>query len=196
MLHLLLDATSGAVRREALQALVGMLSNQSKLVPQIMRESINAWLQSQDARRAAAKTAVSEDSAADFSAKAQKIGHVLAVLFASPATSRDRETETAALADRAVDFLVLAHHPSISEEAQVSWISLVQHAGLDPEAVVAERQEQVLKVIWDNAGLPPKVSNAHKISGPQRSSFNRMLALPQRRTAQSRLCHSFAQLST
>lgn len=158
MLHLLLDATSGSVRREALQALVSMLSKQSKLVTQIMRESITSWLQSQDTRRVAAKTAVSEDSAGDFSAKAQKIGHVLAVLFAPPSASKDKEAESAALADRAVDFLVLAHHPSISEEAQVSWISLVQHAGLDPEAVVAERQEQVLKVIWDNAGLPPKVS--------------------------------------
>ena len=150
-MYLILEAKDASVRHEALEAPRRLARAQPKLVTQLYREGLVSWLHGQDAHQLASKRPASDEEES-FSSKAQKIGQLLSALLASTAVDQ------MALGDRAVDFLVIAHHPEISEEARVSWISLLQAAGLDPATVVMDRQEQVSKVIWDAAGAPPKVS--------------------------------------
>jgi hypothetical protein len=68
--------------------------------------------------------------------------------------------DKAVLADLAVDFLVVAHHPEVS--AEVSWVTLVQGAGLDPATIAAEQSTRILESLWATAGAPPVVRHSDR----------------------------------
>lgn len=154
LLHLITSAKDSAVRQESLAVPGRLASTQPHVVSNIVRDAVLAWLRTQDAHRSAALTTVVEETNSS-SSQAQKIGQLLHTIF-SPAHNDERDV----LAERAVDFLVPTHHPEMTEKAQISWISLVQGIGLDPADLLTERKEQVLKVLMDAAGAPPKVSKS------------------------------------
>jgi hypothetical protein len=148
---LITSAKDSAVRQESLTVPGRLASKQPHVVSNIVRDAVLAWLRTQDAHRSALTTVIEETNSS--SSQAQKIGQLLHTIF-SPAHKDERDV----LAERAVDFLVPTHHPEMTEKAQISWISLVQGIGLDPADLLTERKEQVLKVLMDAAGAPPKVS--------------------------------------
>lgn len=114
----------------------------------VIQESLSTWLRNEDEKRAKAVRSAEDDEG--VSSKSQKIGRLLSAVF-KPQDGLDKSV----LAELTVDFLVLAHHPEIGEDAQVSWISLVQSVGLDPATVVFDHRERVLENLWDAAGTPP-----------------------------------------
>ena len=113
----------------------------------MIREALTAWLKAQDEKATKASTLDEEEGT---KSKSREIGRLLqAALHASHAADQSiRE-------DIAVDFLILAHHPDVGMEAQVSWVSLVQSLKLDPAAVAFDLQEKIFKRLWDAAAAPP-----------------------------------------
>lgn len=140
-LHLTFDAKSSAVRRDTLSTLANLAKAQPKATSRIMREALTSWLRSQDEQ---ASRSVEDE----IKPRSKQIGRLMAALF--------HISESAA--DTAADYIVLAHHPEIGEDSQISWISLVQSVGLDPATVAFDKRESILKHLWDAAGTPPTVS--------------------------------------
>lgn len=126
------------------------MSQQPLVMGQIIRDALSAWLKSEDEKRAKATKVFDEDEI--ITSKSQKIGRLLSAVF-----KPQENLNKIVIAEVAVDFLVLAHHPEIGEDAQVSWISLVQNLGLDPATIAFEQQEKVLDALWTAASAPPDV---------------------------------------
>jgi hypothetical protein len=121
------------------------------LFGRIIREALSAWLSAEDERRAKANKILDEDEG--VTSKSQKIGRLLSAIF-----KQHESVDKATYAELSVEYIVLAHHPEIGEDAQVSWISLTQGVGLDPSTVVFDHREKVLDTLWQAAGTPPSVS--------------------------------------
>ncbi|WWD10197.1 hypothetical protein V865_008331 [Kwoniella europaea PYCC6329] len=150
-IHLALESKSTAIRRETLSVVSSLVKKSPKQVSRIFREALKSWLRSHDERKAASKLKVSAEDDDTVTSKSRDIGRLLSAIFvASP------ETDKPVLEDLAVDYIVLAHHPEISPEAQISWISLVQGLGLDPAVIAVDEKDRILKNLWDAAGTPPE----------------------------------------
>jgi len=126
------------------------MSQQPLAMGQIIRDALSAWLRHEDEKRAKATKLYDEDEI--VTSKSQKIGRLLSAVF-KPQEGLNK----AVFSELAVDYLVLAHHPEIGEDAQVSWISLIQNLGLDPATIAFEQEEKVLKALWTAASAPPEV---------------------------------------
>lgn len=146
-LHLAFETKSPKV----FEVVSSVTKQQPLLFGRVIRESLSAWLRAEDEKRAKVTKLSEEDEG--VTPKSQKIGRLLAAVFKA-----DDEVDKNVWAELAVEFLVVAHHPEIGEDAQVSWISLVQGVGLDPATVLFDHKEKVLEALWENAGTPPVVS--------------------------------------
>ncbi|KAL1405501.1 translational activator of GCN4 [Vanrija albida] len=154
LIHLAFDSKHSDVRRETYTSVAELSAVQPKLIAQIIREALAAWLKIQDERRAAAraKRAVGEDE--EFiKPHSREIGRLL-----TASISRSTTADKVALEEIAADLVVIAHHPEIGEDSQVSWISLVQTLNLDPLEVVSMQRQHILDLLWDAASAPPKDS--------------------------------------
>jgi len=145
------ETKDSILRREAYGVISAIMKVQPKLMGRIMREALIVWLKAHDEQAKSKPKPVSDEDEVILS-RSRDIGRLLSAIFA-PSPNADN----AVLEDIAIDFLVLAHHPEISEDAQTSWIGLVQNLGLDPATIVAEHQGKILKSLWDAAGAPPQV---------------------------------------
>jgi len=130
-----------------------MMSTHPAIFGRIIREALSTWLRNEDIKRAKASKITDEDDG--ITSKSQKIGRLLSAVF-KPHEGLDR----AVFAQIAVDYLVLTHHPEIGEDAQVSWIGLVQSLGLDPATLAFDHKERILEVLWTAASAPPQVRQA------------------------------------
>lgn len=148
----------------------------------LMRDALVVWLKAQH-EQATTKLKVISDEEELVQSKSRDIGRLLAAIFAP-----NPKAGQAVLEDLAIDYLVLAHHPEIDEDAQASWIGLVQLVGLNPSPILADHKDRILKVLWDAAGTPPQVSN--KSIGD--TDYPRTSAYPLRPIAPPLLLHSSA----
>lgn len=152
LIHLAFDSKNADVRRETLSTISTLAAEQPRLIAQIVREALSSWLRTHDQQRAAAKAKrqVGEDE--EFiPSRSREIGRLLLA-----AISRSESVDKTTLEDIAADFLIVAHHPEIGEDSQVSWITLVQHLGLDPAKIVSMKRASILEAIWQAAGTPPE----------------------------------------
>ena len=53
--------------------------------------------------------------------------------------------------------IVLAHHPKLVSGQSGIWIDLLQHAAIDPNALIQKRLPDLLALIWANASTAPMV---------------------------------------
>ncbi|WVF72242.1 hypothetical protein IAT40_007054 [Kwoniella sp. CBS 6097] len=149
-IHLVFDSKSSSVRRDAVTVLSSLIKSKPRQVSRIIREALQAWLKAHDERRSASKLKVSADDDETVSSRSRDIGRLLSAVFVS-----DEATDKKTLEDLAVDYIVLAHHPEITPDAQVSWISLVQSLSLDPATVARDDKDRILDTLWQAAGTPP-----------------------------------------
>jgi hypothetical protein len=63
----------------------------------------------------------------------------------------------------AVDMLIMAHHPLLTEGAHTSWINLVTGASLDPADLAVEWSEKILAGLWTAAEGASGVSCPHDL---------------------------------
>lgn len=150
-LHLAFDTKNGKIY----ETVTSVTRKQPVLFGRIIRESLSSWIRVEDEKRAKGKRAVEEEIPAS---KSQKIGRLLAAIF-----KPDEAVDKSAWAELAVEYLVVAHHPEIGEDAQVSWISLVQGVGLDPATVLFDHRENVLTLLWKNADVPLRVRLTRRV---------------------------------
>ena len=143
-IHLAFESKSADVRRDAFAAVAELASASPKLTSRIIRDALKSWYTHNDAVLAARSKKPLED---DEKAPVSKSRDIIKLL-SSLATTKDE--------DVVVDFIVLAHHPELGELAREAWIGMAQTAGFDPAKVAEERKTDVLKIIWDSAGAPPK----------------------------------------
>lgn len=155
-IHLVFESKSSHVMREALEVLSKLTKAQPHATSRIVRLALQSWLQAQDERRAAAKPSSEEEET--VTSKSRDIGRLLSSIFVA-----DVDTPKDILENLAVDFIVLAHHPEISPEAQTSWVGLVQALGLDPATVARDAKERILIELWEAAGTPPSVSSFYVV---------------------------------
>ncbi|KIR26892.1 50S small subunit ribosomal protein L19 [Cryptococcus deuterogattii LA55] len=147
-IHLVFESKPSTVRRGALEVLSKLTKAQPQATSRIVRLALQSWLQAQDDRRATAQPSSEEEET--VTSKSRDIGRLLSSIFVA-----DIDTPKDILENLAVDFLVLAHHPEISPEAQTSWVGLVQALGLDPAAVARDAKDRILVELWEAAGTPP-----------------------------------------
>ena len=155
-LHLALDSKSSEIRRSTVGVLAKLAKSHPRVTSHVIRDALADWLQKQNTKAKAKK--VDEDEVVE--SKSRDIGKVLSAVF-------QQSGDKAALEDIAVDFVVLAHHPDIGENAQASWIVLVQSLGLDPATVAFDKRELILERLWSAASTPP--SDARMAEGAYRA---------------------------
>ncbi|WWD15877.1 hypothetical protein CI109_100301 [Kwoniella shandongensis] len=151
LIHLAFESKSSAVRRSTLKVVSDLVQQRTKLLSRIIREALKSWLRTHDDKKAAFKSKVSLEEDEVIASKSRDIGRLLSAVFVAGPSA-----EKAQLEDLAVDFIVLAHHPEISPDAQTSWIGLVQSLGLDPATVARDQKARILKLILAAAGTPPE----------------------------------------
>lgn len=154
LIHLAFESKHSQVRRETFSTVTKLSKVQPRLTAQVVRESLSVWLGLQDGLRIAAraKRQVGEEDEGHVS-RSREIGRLL-LAAVTPSDKADKVT----LEDIAADFVVLAHHPEIGEESSVSWITFVQHLGLDPARLVQIHHQVILEKLWESASAPPKDS--------------------------------------
>lgn len=143
-LHLALESKASEIRRSTGGVLSELAKSHPRVTSHVIRDALANWLQKQDTKSKAKK--VDEDEVVE--SKSRDIGKVLSAVF-------QQSSDKSAIEDVAVDFVVLAHHPDIGEDAQVSWIVLVQSLGLDPATVAFDKRELILERLWSAASTPP-----------------------------------------
>lgn len=151
LVHLAFEPRDADVRRLAFNLPSKLMRLQPKLCARIYREALQSWLKTEDEKRKTVKAKSVEDEVV-VSSKSNYIGRLLSSVFVADETS-----DRGVLQDMAVDYLVLAHHPEITESAQTSWIGLVQSVGLDPATIAAEKRDRISKLLWSTASAPPEV---------------------------------------
>ncbi|ODO11508.1 hypothetical protein I350_00288 [Cryptococcus amylolentus CBS 6273] len=147
-IHLAFEAKSSEVRRGTFEALTKLVKVQPQVLSSIIRLALQSWLRTRDERRASYKPTSEDDD--PVSSKSREIGRLLSSIFVAGPDASKRVLE-----DLAVDFIVLAHHPELTSEAQTSWVGLVQSLGLDPAAVARDEKDRILNVLWEAAATPP-----------------------------------------
>jgi hypothetical protein len=152
LIHLAIESKNADVRRQTYTTISDLATAQPKLMAQIIREALKSWLRSLDEQRMAAraKRQPGEDDDAAPS-RSREIGRLLLSTL-----HRGENADKMVLEDIAADLIVVAHHPEMGDESQVSWITLVQHLGLDPTNVVSVKREAILESIWEAAAAPPE----------------------------------------
>jgi hypothetical protein len=152
LIHVAFDTKNADLRRQAYAVPTRIMQKQPKIFSRLMRDALISWIRTQDDLQAARVPKAASEDDEPVTSRSKDIGRLLSALF-SPTVKIDKGL----LADMAVDYLVLAHHPEISEETQTSWIGLVQGAGLDPAILAVDKKDRILKAIWTAAGVPPEV---------------------------------------
>lgn len=155
LFYLAFESKFSETRGWTISAIAQLVHSNPALMSHIIRDSLTIWLQTQDARPKP-KQVDEEDT---IKSKSRDIGRLLSLAFEhrhdDASGARGNEAK-AILEDIAVDFIVLAHHPEINEDAQVSWIGLVQSMGLDPATVAVDKRVSILERLWEAASAPPK----------------------------------------
>jgi hypothetical protein len=151
-LHLILRASGDSVRATAIKSLPALAAAQPAVVHATVRDGVHAWLSTQDAANDPLKIVNPEEEPVGL--RTQKIGQLLQDLFSPAQSQAIDKTEMQAFA---VDMLIIAHHPLLTEGAHTSWINLVQSAGLDPADLAVERRERILAGLWKDAEGPTRV---------------------------------------
>jgi hypothetical protein len=149
LIHLAFESKSSDIRRTTTTAISDLAKSHPRLTSHIIRDSLAHWLQVQDARAPKIRKVDEEDI---VDSKSRDIGKILSAVFHHQNTS---STDKSICEDIAVDYIVLAHHPEIGEDAQVSWIALVQSLGLDPGTVAVDKRVRIQEVLWEAASAPP-----------------------------------------
>lgn len=135
------------VRTSAIKSLPTLALTQPAVVHAIVRDGLNAWLTTQDTAYDPLKV-INPDEGEPSGLRTQKIGQLLDYLFAA---SQSHAVDKQEMQEFAVDMLIIAHHPLLTEGAHTSWINLVQGAGLDPADLAVEWREKVLARLWKAA---------------------------------------------
>ena len=150
-IHLAFDSKASEVRREAKNRISHIMQYHPRPLSRLIREGLASWLGAHD-NKAVAKSKLLSDEDGIINSKSRDIGQLLSAVFAPNLTATKSVLE-----DIGIDYLILAHHPEINEEAQTSWIGLVQSLRMDPAMIASENKEKILKSLWDAAGVPPQV---------------------------------------
>ena len=154
-MHVAYETKDSALRRRAFEVPSEIMNTLPKPMSRVVREGLLVWLKAQDERRATSgPTKIGDEDEAGI-VRSRDMSQLLAAIFTRTASS-----DVKAIEDIAVDYLVLAHHPELCENAQTSWIGLLQLAGLDPAIVAVNKQDRILKVLWETAGAPPQVCHS------------------------------------
>lgn len=151
LIHLAFETKHSSVRRDTFDAISRTMRSQPRAMSGIMRESLLAWFRIQD-ETATIKAKAMNDEEEVVTSRSRDIGRLFRAIFVA-----DPSTDRAVLEDIAVDYLILTHHPEISEDAQTSWTGLLQSLALDPATIAADRKERIMKAIWGAASIPPQV---------------------------------------
>jgi hypothetical protein len=145
-IHCAMNAKSSDTKREALTSISSLISRAPKTMPQIMREGVLAWLQSGDYQTRGTVQEADDDNTRN---RSQSLGRILSAIFV-----RDKSSDKDVLNDLAVEYLILTHHPDITADAQISWIELVRHLGLDATHLLLEKRSRVLKLLSAATAIP------------------------------------------
>ena len=113
----------------------------------MMKDAIERWLRNRYDRLGSGPRVVSDEET-PIEIYARRIGKILTRTFSS-SISDDSIKQ-----DLAIQFLVLAHHPDVSQDGQISWIGLVQKLGMDPALIAVEGKDMITKAIWRTLALP------------------------------------------
>lgn len=113
----------------------------------MVHDGLHHWLTAQDAAYDPS-TITSQEDGQPSTARTQKISQLLDYLF-SPKVAQAVDKQ--AMQEFAVDMLIIAHHPLLTEGALTSWINLVQSAGLDPADLAVEWREKIVRGILSAA---------------------------------------------
>lgn len=144
LIHLAFESKHSDIRRLTASVIADLAKAHPRIVSHVVRDSLASWLQRQDTKAKTKK--VDEDEVVE--SKSRDIGKLLSAVFQ---VSDDKSVNE----DIAVDFVVLAHHPEINEDAQVSWIALVQSLNLDPATVALDKREVIFERLWSAASTSP-----------------------------------------
>lgn len=144
LIHLAFDSKSSEMRRKTASAVAKLAKAHPRITSHLLRDALAVWLQRQASKPKSSKV----DDEEVVESKSREVGRLLSSIFQANA-------DKSATEDIAVDFVVLAHHPDIGEDAQVSWIALVQSLSLDPAAVALDKREVILERLWQAASTPP-----------------------------------------
>lgn len=161
MLHLILRAGAAPIRSAAIKSLPNLAVTQPTVVHAIARDGVQAWLAAQDAAFDPLK-AINPDEGEPSGMRTQKIGQLLEYLFS---TSQSQAIDKQEVQAFAVEMLIIAHHPLLTEGAHTSWINLVTGAGLDAADLAVERREKVTASLW-KAAESSGVSRFDSVLGP------------------------------
>ncbi|KZO93854.1 ARM repeat-containing protein [Calocera viscosa TUFC12733] len=137
--HLALDSTHFETRREAVAVVKACNAKHPIVTNATIRDAIRPYLVQHSAKPAIA--IVEEDAGKAFSPIER-----LAELLTSCATFGEH-TSTEVREDILTEWIVLSHYADPAAASQISWIELVQHANLDPNAVVIHRLPRVQELI-------------------------------------------------
>ena len=121
------------------------------VVSRILRDSLSVRLGSEDHRQANGSDNDEVANAAQILAR--RLGLIIMAICKSA-----RDQELSVRNGIAVDFVIVAHHPELSGDAQVSWVGLLQVMGLDAASVAQDQADLILQAVWNAADILPRVS--------------------------------------
>ncbi|ORX39844.1 regulation of translational elongation-related protein [Kockovaella imperatae] len=150
LVYLLLDHKESSVRREALRAIESCTRTQPLALGKILANALQARIYTHHASFSSIRIISDEEPSSTLFSR--RIGKVLDAIFSSPLAGDDRSIRD----ELALRYLTLAHHVVITENAQTSWISLVQKIGVDPAVLVVDRSDEILEQIWSALSVPVK----------------------------------------
>ncbi|EIW69657.1 hypothetical protein TREMEDRAFT_73934 [Tremella mesenterica DSM 1558] len=150
-IHLAFDSKHSEIRRSTLQAICKLSGSQPKTISWLIRDALTVWFEAEVSHQ---NLPFIGDDEGGIRSKSRDVGRLLQAAlheaFTAPQVARE---------EIAIDFLILSHHPGIDEDAQISWITLVQSLRLDPTTVAMDMSEKILKHIWEAAAVPPRDPN-------------------------------------
>lgn len=153
IVYIAVEAPHFETRRLALELVSRGGKRSPKLTHKLVTAGTRSWLVAQEKAAASVKPATSaalvagDDATAAPKDLSSRLRPVLSAFVASL-----NELDEHLRADFVSQLLVMAHHPKIARADAGVWVDLLIRANLAPEKVVNERTEQLLELLWQDAG--------------------------------------------
>ncbi|KAI5983714.1 armadillo-type protein [Pisolithus albus] len=166
-LHLAVHAPSFETRRAAIHTLQSAASKHPNVVPLLVKESLLAALM----KDKSSMTASSKSGAATLpQSQPQKRYAALLLACAAGLSSGSQITQdqdqglevvnSTAFTGALADFVVLAHHATISPDSHSLWIEMCQKAGRDPHDLVRNYVDSIMTTVLEASMVDPKLGFA------------------------------------
>ncbi|SCV68098.1 BQ2448_219 [Microbotryum intermedium] len=141
--HLLLHSTHFETRTAVTQTLASLQRINSSLVHSIVRKGLLDWITQDGSATKAKPTSEDAPTPVDLAPRFRPILLALARF--------EKEVEPAQREELLTRLVVLAHHPRITSGSSAVWVDMLLRAGLVPEQVVANRADELLSLVLQNA---------------------------------------------